>query len=209
VELTAELQASAPEITNVEGPEASYVPATPPGAHQHKRSYGGSPQRPCRRDELQTLRARVAKDLGVELPQAYYEFLTLMNGLNSNGLTIYASQTTSMAGYEHRKDMNIDGIVEANLVWRDYEPHKRFVMFGQSGTSLYAYDLKDKKYRVLDRQSNSLIEEMSSFQDLLRQALEENAPSLAACAKGDQAPGPVQKSLHPEGCGGRENWGGG
>jgi hypothetical protein len=141
-----------------------------------KKAYGGKPQPPATAEDLRQLRERAKKELGADLPQGYLDFLKLMNGLDSNGLVIYASETGPLAGYETRPDMKIEGIVDANLGWWDLEDHKRYLFLGESGTCLYAYDLQGKKYAALDRASNDPIDEMPSFEALLADALERNHP---------------------------------
>jgi hypothetical protein len=142
------------------------------------RAYGLSPQPPCGSAALQRLREGAARDLGTELPNEYYEFLKITNGLDSNGLVIYASETSPIAGHEGQKDQkrSIQGVVDANLAWWDFEPHKKFVFFGDSSSGRYVYDVEDKKYRVLDRQASRLVEELPSFEALLAHALERNLP---------------------------------
>lgn len=101
-----------------------------------------------------------------------------MNGLDSNGLTIYASETTSIAGYEHRKDMNIDGIVEANLAWWDSDAHRGYLFFGDGNISRYALHLPQEEYRILDRQTDTVLESVPTFEHLLCQALRDHRPNI-------------------------------
>jgi len=138
-----------------------------------KRGYGESPQPGCDAQQLERLRERARKELRTEFPEAYYDFLRQTNGLDSNGLVVYASETTPIVGHN---DMSIEGIVDANLGWRDFAPHRRLVVFAESGTALYVYDNDGREYQQLDRQSNSVIAELPSFEALLHRALEENRP---------------------------------
>jgi hypothetical protein len=140
-----------------------------------KKAYGESPQPAAGPAQLQALRARAKKELGVDLPAAYLELLKITDGLDSNGMVIYGSETRPIVGYEE-KDRLIQGIVDANLIWRDYPPHAQWLFFGDSGISMYGLDLEGGKYQILDRASNSLVEEFPSFEGMLARALEENHP---------------------------------
>jgi hypothetical protein len=141
-----------------------------------KTAYGGKPQPPATADQLRQLRERARQELGVDLPPAYLDFLKRMNGLDSNGLVVYAGQTGPLAGYEGRPDMKIEGLVDANLGWWDLEAHKRYLFLGESGPYLFARDRESGKYAALDRSSNDVLEEMGSFEALLAYALERNRP---------------------------------
>ena len=125
-------------------------------------------QRPCLVHEIEDLRRRARRELAADVPDAYCRFLALMDGLDWNGLVIYASKTTPIAGYS---DRFIEGFVEATREWRDYEENRHLIFFGESGLSQYAYDPSVAEFRVLDRQSNSLIERANGFDELLFKAL--------------------------------------
>lgn len=138
-----------------------------------KKAYGGSPQPPATREELEDLRQRAKDELGVELPKGYLAFLEQMNGLDSNGLVVYASQTTALVGHP---DRSLEGLVEANLGWWDLEKHKRWLFFGESGLALYTLEIATGQYQRIDRSSNDVLETFGAFEDLLARGLEENRP---------------------------------
>src|SRR5688572_29761582 len=60
--------------------------------------YGGHRQPPCTEERLALLRRRVREELGAELPDEYAAFLREQDGLNYNGLFIYASETRPIVG---------------------------------------------------------------------------------------------------------------
>ena len=140
---------------------------------EDKTSYGERPQAPCDDTSLATLRDRARRELGLELPDAYVSFLRVTNGLDSNGLTVYAAETSSIVGHE---DMSIEGIVDANLGWWDFAPHRAFLYFAESGISLYAVEIRTGRFLVIDRQSHSDMEEVASFEALMARALEASHP---------------------------------
>ena len=138
-----------------------------------KKVYGESGQPPATPAQLQALRDQAKKELGVDLPAEYYRLLETTNGLDSNGLSIYGSERTPIVGYT---DRFIQGLVDANLNWWDLESHKRYIFFGDASMSLYVYDREDRKYQILDRSSNDVVEEFGTFEALIHRALEENHP---------------------------------
>lgn len=140
-----------------------------------KKFYDELPQPPATAAQLQDLRDRARKELGADLPNEYYELLGKTNGLDSNGMGIYASETTPIVGYEDKNRL-IEGMVDATLGWWSFEPHKQYLFFGESGMGLYTLDLKDGKYKQLDRASADVLEEFDTFGELIRRGLEENRP---------------------------------
>ena len=131
-------------------------------------------QPPGRETDIEDVRARARAQLGAELPEEYYTLLRETDGLDANGLVVYATRTSPIAGHA---DRFIEGFVEANLGWRDLADNQSYLFFGESGMSLFAYHLVDRRYQVLDRSSGSLVEAVAGFDELVARALEENRPS--------------------------------
>ena len=123
--------------------------------------YGGHRQPPCTEERLALLRRRVREELGAELPDEYLAFLREQDGLNYNGLFVYASETTPIVCV---RDASIQGIVEANLGWRDVETMRDYLVFGDGNMDLYARHLPTGEYHVLDRVPGNLIETHPSFE---------------------------------------------
>ena len=130
--------------------------------------YGGQRQPACSDDRLERLRRRVRDELGTELPNEYAAFLRTQDGLNYNGLFIYASETTPVVG---ARNATIQGIVEANLGWRDLEEMSTYLVFGDGNMDLYVRHLPTGEYHVIDRVPGNLIERYPSFEQLLAAAL--------------------------------------
>jgi hypothetical protein len=130
--------------------------------------YGEQPQPPCPDDRLEQLRQRVREELGAELPDEYIAFLRTRDGLNHNGLFIYASETAPVVG---ATNATIQGVVQANLGWRDYEPWGAYLVFGEGNMDLYVRHLPTGEYRVIDRVPGNIIETHPSFDRLLAAAL--------------------------------------
>jgi hypothetical protein len=130
--------------------------------------YGGRRQPACTDDRLERLRRRVRQRLDAELPREYAAFLRVQDGLNHNGLFVYASETAPVVG---ASDATIQGLVEANLVWSDDERLRSYLVFGDGNMDLYARHLPTGEYHVLDRVPGNLIERYPSFEQLLAAAL--------------------------------------
>lgn len=78
-----------------------------------------------------------------------------------------ASGTTPIVGV---RDAAIQGIVEANLGWRDVESMGVYLVFGDGNMDLYACHLPTGEYHVLDRVPGNLIETHPSFELLMAAA---------------------------------------
>ena len=130
--------------------------------------YGMQIQPPCPEERLARLRRRVRDELGAELPDGYEAFLRTQDGLNYNGLFIYASETAPIVNV---RGAAIQGIVDANLGWRDIEQMVAYLVFGDGNMDLYALHLPTGEYHVLDRVPGNLIETHPSFELLMTAAL--------------------------------------
>ena len=130
--------------------------------------FGERRQPACTDDQVEQLRRRVREQLGAELPDAYAAFLRGRNGLNHNGLFIYASETAPVVG---ARDATIQGLVEANLVWRDDEDFLDCLVFGDGNMDVYVRHLPTGEYQVRDRVPGNLVERFASFDELLAAAI--------------------------------------
>jgi hypothetical protein len=130
-------------------------------------------QAPATPEQIKTVFRRAREELGCDLPAEYAEFLNRTNGFSSNGLVLYASELTAIAGHT---DRFIEGLVEANLAWRENPEHSALVFFGEGDISRYVLNCKNSRYQVLDYQTDTLIEEVSSFDQLLFSALRDHRP---------------------------------
>lgn len=136
------------------------------GAEQAR--YGERSQPPATEERLERLRQRAREELGAEVPEEYLDFLRTQDGLNHNGLFIYASEPSPVEG---TTDATIDGLVEANLGWRDDDFFKDLLVFGEGNMDLYVRHLPTGEYRVIDRVPGNLIETHPSFKQLIAAAL--------------------------------------
>lgn len=133
-----------------------------------KAKYGEQSQPPCPAARLEDLRRRVRENLDAELPTEYAEFLRAQDGLNWNGLFVYASETSRVVG---TNDAQIQGFVEANLNFRDDDFFRDYLVFGDGNMDLYVQHLPSGEYQVIDRVPGNLIESHPSFDSLLAAAI--------------------------------------
>ena len=130
--------------------------------------YGEQSQPTCTGGRIAQLRRRVREELGAELPDDYAAFLRTQNGLNHNGLFIYASETTPIVGLSNAI---IEGIIEANQGWRADESLADYLVFGEGNMDVYVRHLPTGDYRVLSRTPVAHIETHPSFDHLIAAAL--------------------------------------
>jgi hypothetical protein len=135
---------------------------------ERKRSRGKNLQPPCTAECLNSLGRQAKLQLGYEIPKEYANFLSEMNGLDWNGIVIYACARTPLVGYA---DRFIDGFIEANLDFREYEPMKDYVVFADDGVALFTWHVSNSKYEVITRVGLSSLESFRSIDELLANAL--------------------------------------
>jgi len=110
--------------------------------------------------EVSQLRQRALDALRIALPDPYVSFLGEVNGFEWNGCIAY--------GADHENVRPGVDFVEQNLAWRgDDEWNRRFVYFGESGTSWFVLDLVDSKFKVLDIPSGDEVRTVGDFDELV------------------------------------------
>jgi len=135
------------------------------------KKYGVRPQPACSAKDLADLQVQARKELGIDIPPGYAEFLRQHDGFDWNGLLIFASKTVPIIGYT---DKFIEGFVDWNLGFRSAEWKNEFVVFGDSGLDLYIYEPRKKKYSARDRISLDEAESYSSFEEMLTAAFRDH-----------------------------------
>jgi hypothetical protein len=135
---------------------------------QVKESFGLKMQPPCRAEDIERLRQRARAELGADLPSGYVEFLGLADGLDWDGLLIYASRTAPLTGNPQH---TVPGLIEANQNWRTYAPNASLLFFAESGDDVFVYNIGKSQYEINERQSRRLIETLPSFEELLTEAV--------------------------------------
>lgn len=118
--------------------------------------------------DREALRSRVAFTLSYELPPAYLDILAVTDGLDLNGVQLYAS--TPKHGSD---DYFLPGLVEANIQLRlGYEPAKNYVFFAESGMDAYRHNLRENTFEISDRVAEtSVFESFATADELFQQML--------------------------------------
>ena len=133
------------------------------------KRFGMTQQPACSPNDIETLKRNAVHKLECAVPDGYLAFLSVVNGLDWNGLVVYASQPSLIVGFT---DRFIEGFVEGNLTYRDFEPLKGHLIFADDGDALFTYQISTSKYQVLTSVSLSLLESFDTFDELLCKALQ-------------------------------------
>lgn len=137
------------------------------------RSFGDDLQAPAGEDLLTDLRKRVRSQLRYDLPDQYLDFLRKANGLDWNGLTVYATGRTLIHG---QTDRYLPGLVEANEQWREAGSYRDQVIFAHDGDTNFVWHLKDQAFQLRVQPLDRVTDTAESFDELLMKALEEHRP---------------------------------
>ncbi|HYR91867.1 MAG TPA: YrhA family protein [Terriglobia bacterium] len=135
---------------------------------EEQRRFGSEPQPRCTETQLERLVERVMSELAAELPEEYKDFLRLADGLDWNGLVIYASERIPIAS---NPDQFIRGFVEMNWTYREDDRFRSLVVFGSDGMDIYTYNQLAGTYEIYDEVPHELIETLPSFGDMMTRAL--------------------------------------
>ena len=114
--------------------------------------------------QLERLKQRARMELGLELPADYLDFLAHSDGLDWNGVVIYASEPLPIVMHP---DRSIAGVVEMNLVFRDDRSFHDLLVLGSDGMDIYAYRVPTGAYEVRDEVPHELVAENPSFEDMM------------------------------------------
>lgn len=123
----------------------------------------------CSLKELDIFSKKVKEKLKNNLPNEYIDFLSITNGIEYNGLIIYGVDKSIV---DKAGKQNVTGYIESNLIWYENEHQKEYMFFGDGNISWYCYDINKNLYVELDKPSGELVQEFSSFDDMIENALE-------------------------------------
>ena len=110
------------------------------------KRFGMTQQPACSPNDIETLKRNAVDKLECAVSDGFLAFLSVVNGLDWNGLVVYASQPSLIVGFN---DRFIEGFVEGNLTYRDFEPLKGHLIFADDGDALFTYQVSTSKYQVL------------------------------------------------------------
>lgn len=137
-------------------------------AAERRADYGSDIQPPATEEALLRLCRRTRDELGAELPEGYLDFLRLTDGLNWEGLFIYASDRNPVVG---KPTVFMHSFVEDNLDWRSYEKRKNYLIFADGDISLFVYNLVEGRYELQERSSGTVLSTFDTFDGLITEAL--------------------------------------
>jgi len=136
-------------------------------AEEEARS-GGGLQPPATEEQLLKLVTQAKTLLHTEIPAEYLEFLEQTNGLDWNGVVIYASETVPIVGHP---DRTIPGVGDMNLGYRDDDRFDDLLVIGSNGMDLYTCRISKGEYEIYDEVPHELIDSLPSFDVLMTRAL--------------------------------------
>ena len=140
-----------------------------------QRRYGSGPQPPCSSDEIERLAEHARAVLHTDLPADYLDFLRVTNGLDWNGVVVYASDTVPIVGHA---DRSIAGVVEMNVIYRDGGDFRHLLVLASDGMDVYTLNVANGLYEQYDDVPHELIETFVTFDDVMSQILARSQPVL-------------------------------
>jgi hypothetical protein len=119
---------------------------------QQKSKRGVELQPGCSDEELRQMRFEVRKRLNVALPQRYYDFLRICNGIDEDGLIVYTrTNARNIELADEGQSCDMPSLISENERLRsDREADfTDLVVFAYRAPDYYAIDLRSGKYIVL------------------------------------------------------------
>ncbi|WP_022826214.1 YrhA family protein [Hymenobacter norwichensis] len=133
---------------------------------QDKAEASEAIQQPLAEAAQSEFKQQVRRMLTYELPAAYVAILAQSDGLDCNGVVLYASKP-----YYAEKKFVIQGFVEANVLLRDYLPNRDFVYFAESGMDFYRHNLQSQKFEISARVGGVVVKSFDTPEELFDQVL--------------------------------------
>ncbi|UYZ62000.1 YrhA family protein [Hymenobacter weizhouensis] len=132
--------------------------------------YEIQPQLPLSELTAEAFKSRVASTLSYNLPHTYLNILSVTDGLEWNGVVLYASETR----LHDNDELDIQGLLEANVQLRlAYTPDKDFIYFAESGIDAFRHNLIANKFEISDRVvGTSVYETFDTADELFQRMLE-------------------------------------
>jgi hypothetical protein len=124
-------------------------------------------------EELTAFRQTIIQRLNYELPAPYTDILSQTDGLDSNGIVLYASRQ-----YFQGDKFLLQGFLEANLLLRVYAPNLDFIYFAESGMDLYRHNLQSNQFEVCTRIGLRAMETFATAAEFFKQILDDMLDSV-------------------------------
>jgi hypothetical protein len=130
---------------------------------EFERRFNQELNRGATHEEIARLEKAARESLGITLPQAYLDFLSVVNGLEFN-CTLYGIDEELL---DEKPNQHIYGLVSMNRGWHEVESFRPYLFLGDSSMDLLAYRLDNGKYFYIDRSSGDEVEEFESFDHMI------------------------------------------
>lgn len=134
--------------------------------HAEQREVGEHVAAPATEEAIAAIADFSHRALGGALPEGYVAFLRVCDGLDFNGTTLYATRQRNLGG-----GVTVLGLPEQNHIFRAGGA-RHHLLLGETGDELFALDIRDSSFAILDRGSLSEAERFGSFDALLIRVLE-------------------------------------
>jgi hypothetical protein len=128
-----------------------------------RREYSGELNRGATQEEIARLEKAAEERLNITPPQAYLDFLSVVNGLEFN-CTLYGIDEELL---DEKPNQHIYGLVSMNRGWHEVESFRPYLFLGDSSMYLLAYRLDNGKYFNIDRASGDEVDEFESFDHMI------------------------------------------
>src|SRR5690606_32410566 len=129
--------------------------------HAEQRDVGEHVAPPAEEGAIAAVADFARRALGATLPAGYAAFLRVCDGLDFNGTTIYATRQRNLGG-----GVTMLGLPEQNHIFRA-DGARAHLLLGETGDELFALDIRDGGFVILDRGSLSEQQRFGSFDALL------------------------------------------
>ncbi len=126
---------------------------------QYRNGYGMSVPEPVDESAITEFKGKFQEVFEVAPDSTLIEFYRMVDGLEHNGVRVYASKDRTSGQVEH-------GIYQRNELWHNEEDLTGCMLFGESDLDLFAFDKENEEYIVLFK-SGGVIETFSSCEEML------------------------------------------
>ena len=115
---------------------------------------------PASETEVAELAGAAAQEFGYDLPNTYRAFLRRMDGMDTNGVNLFATR-------ERRPGGVVYGFLENNEALREGPDGDRYIWYGEESGTFFVHDLAAGDYRLIDGVSLDELEAYRTCDDLL------------------------------------------
>lgn len=107
---------------------------------------------------------RVTQTFRYTLPETYLKVLAQTDGLDCNGVVLYASRV-----YAEGERFVLQGFTEANILLRGFTPNRDFLYFAESGMDFYRHNLQTGKFEISARVGGTVFNSFATAEELFTQ----------------------------------------